>query len=759
MSDLVVTVVENTPTVTVSDATVAVDIVESVTELTVSNVGMQGATGASGVVAVTSPITNSGTSTSAQLGLDQSAITLAQSQVTNLTTDLAAKANLAGGNSFTGNQIIAPGAGSVAGLTVNATTGTLGYPIETLDGTGQRRFYVTEFGTTVVGGNTNFGGRLNVQTSTAGTIGQIIRLASSPTADAFQVQNSAGTYITKILASGTIDTVSRFVTNGTTSARVDIGTLASGNVGLGIKGVASQSANLTEWQDSAGTVLARVGSTGAILSTVGGWFGQSAGFSSNNFGVTSTSATNVAAIIKGASSQTADLAQFQLSDGTVRSKIGPNGRMAFGSPATELNSAILSVSSIFTTNPAIVVRGVASQTADLQQWQDSTGTVLSSVDKNGSVSAPFFGSTTANRSYLQTNGDTGSLQVFAGAAALKALVVKGAASQSSALQEWQNSAGSVLASLDAFGGVNAVYGVFTTNSASTMPLKVKGAASQTASLQEWQASDGTVVGSIAATGAMNLSARLLITAQNSGSTALFLQAWNNAQTADLMLYRNSVASILGGRNANAQIFTGSTAPLTTAVGGATTAASGTGSTATLTTTSNHNLAVGDRITVAGVTPSGYNGTYIVTAAATNSVSYASTATGSQTVAGTVSVDAQASITARSAATTGLIVRATTSQSSDVLQVQNVGGGLLARVTPGGVLFGGEVRTSGSMNRLAEENSGGLMQMTRQTSIAGNPGANQAKIYLRDGTNAGTLKLVVRAGAAGAETTILDNIPQ
>ena len=33
------------------------------------------------------------------------------------------------------------------------------------------------------------------------------------------------------------------------------------------------------------------------------------------------------------------------------------------------------------------------------------------------------------------------------------------------------------------------------------------------------------------------------------------------------------------------------------------------------------------------------------------------------------------------------------------------------------------------------------------------------MYYRDGTNAGTLKLVVRAGAAGAETTILDNIPQ
>jgi hypothetical protein len=33
------------------------------------------------------------------------------------------------------------------------------------------------------------------------------------------------------------------------------------------------------------------------------------------------------------------------------------------------------------------------------------------------------------------------------------------------------------------------------------------------------------------------------------------------------------------------------------------------------------------------------------------------------------------------------------------------------------------------------------------------------LYFRAGTNTGTLKLVVRAGAAGAETSIIDNIDQ
>jgi hypothetical protein len=53
--------------------------------------GATGATGSSGVVSVTAPITNSGTSTAANIGIDQTGITIAQSQVTNLTTDLAAK--------------------------------------------------------------------------------------------------------------------------------------------------------------------------------------------------------------------------------------------------------------------------------------------------------------------------------------------------------------------------------------------------------------------------------------------------------------------------------------------------------------------------------------------------------------------------------------------------------------------------------------------------------------------------------------------
>lgn len=76
--------------------------------------------------------------------------------------------------------------------------------------------------------------------------------------------------------------------------------------------------------------------------------------------------------------------------------------------------------------------------------------------------------------------------------------------------------------------------------------------------------------------------------------------------------------------------------LWTTASNAITSGSGTGTTATMNFTGPYTFAVGSTITVAGVTPSGYNGTYIVTASTTTSVKYANSTTGAATVLGTVS---------------------------------------------------------------------------------------------------------------------------
>lgn len=71
-----------------------------------------------------------------------------------------------------------------------------------------------------------------------------------------------------------------------------------------------------------------------------------------------------------------------------------------------------------------------------------------------------------------------------------------------------------------------------------------------------------------------------------------------------------------------------------AVNATTTGASGTGSTATITFAAQPVAApIGSTVVISGVTPTGYNGVYTVTGSSTTSVSFASSTTGSQTVAG------------------------------------------------------------------------------------------------------------------------------
>ena len=108
---------------------------------------------------------------------------------------------------------------------------------------------------------------------------------------------------------------------------------------------------------------------------------------------------------------------------------------------------------------------------------------------------------------------------------------------------------------------------------------------------------------------------------------------------------------------------------------------------------------------------------------------------------------------------GLVVKANATTPGNIQEWQNSGGTALANVNNAGVIRGTILQSSGADFDARTLSSGGAVTLLRATSTPSNPGANYARLYFRDGTTTGTLKLVVRAGAAGAETTILDNIPQ
>jgi len=162
--------------------------------------------------------------------------------------------------------------------------------------------------------------------------------------------------------------------------------------GLIIKGASSQTANLTEWQNDAGTVLAAVSSIGTIRSNIfanltSGLTYIATNFDTNGIGIVTSSAAQKGLIVRGAASQTADLQQWQDSSGNVQAKINAygdiytlGGRIFRGSQDLGANVNILVSSS---TQKGIVVQGASSQTANLQEWQNSSGTVNARIDAYG----------------------------------------------------------------------------------------------------------------------------------------------------------------------------------------------------------------------------------------------------------------------------------------------------------------------------------------------------------------------------------------
>ena len=107
----------------------------------------------------------------------------------------------------------------------------------------------------------------------------------------------------------------------------------------------------------------------------------------------------------------------------------------------------------------------------------------------------------------------------------------------------------------------------------------------------------------------------------------------------------------------------------------------------------------------------------------------------------------------------MAVQGASGQSANLQEWRNSAGNIIGFMPPTGFLTTQEFRTPNLGVIVGELNTGGTIYMIKANAAQSNPGSGRARLYFRDGTNAGTLKLCVRAGASGAETTILDNIPQ
>jgi hypothetical protein len=443
--------------------------------------GPTGATGAAGVVSATAPITyNSGTQTVA-LNIGSSLTTSSS----NLIVDSTVVPYLANANTFTAQQVITP-ATSVTGLIVNAAASSIGLVVKanaTTPGnltewqssaaallaritstgvieTGQYvnmttaanagiavgGLYRIVFGTSGVGTQVSSSGASNIVLITKG--------ATSQSGDYFQVQNSAATVLAKIDSSGnlyaptlqsTTASTATLTTNGDTGGLL-IGTVATGNKGLVINGITSQTANLQEWQ-VAGSAVANMSSSGRLNvaqlgSTASGKAIITVASDNNAFLLSTAAAGNTGLIIRGIASQTGDLLQFEDSTTTINLRVNSAGQIQAPQPAKQ-GLVVKAATTLTATITNAVGNGTtvtytATNTFTAGQTVTITGVTPSAYNLTSVTIA-----TASSSQFTVTNAATGTY-VSGGTATV---------AQSANLQEWQDTAGTVLGKIDATGNI------------------------------------------------------------------------------------------------------------------------------------------------------------------------------------------------------------------------------------------------------------------------------------------------------------------
>jgi len=323
---------------------------------------------------------------------------------------------------------------------------------------------------------------------------------------------------------------------------------AASGKGLVIKANATTPGNIQEWQNSAGTVLIYIDSSGFIKGS--GTFGNPSTppFDANGYfsvtqvyasvlSIRQTSTSAIGITVKPANStHTGDNFQIQNTSSTILSGFNAAGQIYVGTTASVVGSTTTAITSAAYTSATVAVFTYGG-TSLVQAGQRVTVAGVSGGTYNGTWTVSAVTSTTftvLGSGFTNVAGTGGTFALsavgsfVAGTAAITPLVVQGASSATANLQEWQSSTGTVLAGISSAGAIFAgatasntrmitdgrlfvitsgasQAALIQTNTATTIGLIVKGAVSMTADLQQWQNSAGTVLTSILAAGTINFA--------------------------------------------------------------------------------------------------------------------------------------------------------------------------------------------------------------------------------------------------------------
>ncbi|MDL2342454.1 MAG: right-handed parallel beta-helix repeat-containing protein, partial [Patescibacteria group bacterium] len=389
-------------------------------------------------------------------------------------------------------------------------------------------------------GGTGFGSGIALTNMTSSQIANNTITDTAGLGPAISIQTSTGTYLSGNIYSGTgassigdnatdtiyanqVDSNGHILFRGTAGVNINtattadataqllVGTGAAGNKGLTIQGVAAQTGDLLQLQSSAGTVLAKFDAAGVL--TVNAGSGVVANFSGRVVGANAV-----------ASNEFATLSQVT---GAVS---GAAGNYIANSTSLQTNGNF-NIQSAAAGSVGGIIRGASSQTADLLQFSNSSGSVLSSIDSNGTFGFPSVTgnpriSAAAYSSYGSLTTDANvfsSRDIRAGVGSGNGISLESANGlnfydQGSTLRAYGSSANSykglvVNTLLRVVGGAylgpdnmsiqdhTAIASTFVlANAANKVGLAVRGQSSQTADLFQLQKSDGSVYASVGGTG-------------------------------------------------------------------------------------------------------------------------------------------------------------------------------------------------------------------------------------------------------------------
>ena len=247
---------------------------------------------------------------------------------------------------------------------VNAAPSTLDTLNELATALGNDANFSTTITTSISGKVSKSGGDI-VTASSSTVIPIILKTASSQTADIQQWQDSASLVLAKVNKDGNITAASFIKTSGTSSQFLkadgssDSTTYLSGTVSA-----TSGGTGLTSYS-TGDIVYASASNTLAKLSA-----------GTNGYVLTISSGVPVWAAATGGSSYNAP---------TIGSTLISSGSTVTTIAGLTLTSPVSTPTNASTVSS--VVKGASSQTANLQEWQDSSGSVLAKVDSSGNINA------------------------------------------------------------------------------------------------------------------------------------------------------------------------------------------------------------------------------------------------------------------------------------------------------------------------------------------------------------------------------------